>query len=117
MPISHLMHNHYRVNSFFLISLFLVHSNSNLYYVMQFSFEHISTGDLLRQHIQDKTPLGIKVADIMKTGALVSDEIVIALVLASTKSLSKNLLLDGFPRTVHQVSLLLHNQSITQTDR
>jgi adenylate kinase len=68
------------------------------------SFQHISTGDLLRQHIQDGTPLGLKVADIMKTGGLVSDEIVIELVLASTENLSKNLLLDGFPRTAKQVN-------------
>lgn len=40
----------------------------------------------------------------MKTGGLVSDEIVIELVLASTENLSKNLLLDGFPRTAKQVN-------------
>jgi adenylate kinase len=72
-------------------------------FVDVFSYQHISTGDLLRQHIQDETPLGLKVAGIMKTGGLVSDEIVIELVLESTKDLSKNLLLDGFPRTVKQV--------------
>jgi len=42
----------------------------------------------------------------MKTGGLVSDEIVIELVLASTEDLDKNLLLDGFPRTVKQAELL-----------
>lgn len=41
----------------------------------------------------------------MQAGGLVSDEIVIELVLESTKDLSKNLLLDGFPRTARQVSL------------
>ena len=68
-----------------------------------YSFQHISTGDLLRLHIQEKTPIGVKVAGIMQAGGLVSDEIVIELVLESTKDLSKNLLLDGFPRTVEQV--------------
>lgn len=71
-----------------------------------FRFEHISTGDILRKHIRDGTELGKKVSGIMESGGLVPDEDVIELVLESTKGMSENLLLDGFPRTARQAELL-----------
>ncbi len=76
-----------------------------------FSLRHISTGDLLRDAVARKTPLGKKVESIMAVGELVSDEIVLELIreaIAATKAdrSRKGWLLDGFPRTVGQAQSL-----------
>ena len=76
-----------------------------------FSLRHISTGDLLRDAVARKTPLGKKVESIMAAGELVSDEIVLELIreaIAATKAdrSRKGWLLDGFPRTVGQAQSL-----------
>ena len=41
---------------------------------------HISTGDILRQAVHDKTPLGIKAQEIMNSGDLVSDDIMVGII-------------------------------------
>eukprot|EP00602_Paraphysomonas_sp_CaronLab_P003668 CAMPEP_0185030206 /NCGR_PEP_ID=MMETSP1103-20130426/17010_1 /TAXON_ID=36769 /ORGANISM="Paraphysomonas bandaiensis, Strain Caron Lab Isolate" /LENGTH=206 /DNA_ID=CAMNT_0027565225 /DNA_START=26 /DNA_END=646 /DNA_ORIENTATION=+ len=74
--------------------------------VKDFSFDHISTGDLLRAHIRDGTELGQKVKGIMDKGGLVTDEVVLELLLDQSKKSSGNILLDGFPRTIAQAKLL-----------
>jgi len=43
------------------------------------SYAHLSTGDMLREAVKDKTETGIKAAKIMEEGKLVSDEIVVTL--------------------------------------
>jgi len=70
-------------------------------------FLKISTGDLLRREIAAKTELGKRVEDIMSRGALVSDEILLQ-VMKKELDLShgRNLVLDGFPRTVPQAEWL-----------
>ncbi|OGV26586.1 MAG: adenylate kinase [Legionellales bacterium RIFCSPHIGHO2_12_FULL_37_14] len=71
----------------------------------------ISTGDMLRQAIKDKTPLGLQVQTIMQNGQLVSDEIIIAVVKERLKNAdcANGYLLDGFPRTIAQAQGMRSN--------
>lgn len=69
---------------------------------------HLSTGDLLRAEISQKTPLGLSIKKVIDAGMLVKDEAVLELVsLNLDKPECKNgFLLDGFPRTVRQAEEL-----------
>jgi adenylate kinase len=74
----------------------------------RYRIPHISTGDILRQAVRDRTPLGRKVGEIMARGALVDDTLMSELVrerLARPDAAS-GFILDGFPRTVHQARAL-----------
>jgi adenylate kinase len=65
---------------------------------------HISTGDILRQAVSDKTPLGLSAEEKMNKGELVSDNIMFGLIeetLAHDRC-KCGFLLDGFPRTIVQ---------------
>lgn len=68
----------------------------------------LSTGDMLRAARASGSPLGQKVAAIMDSGALVSDDIVIALIdeALSAHSGAPGFIFDGFPRTVPQATAL-----------
>lgn len=68
----------------------------------------LSTGDMLRDVSSSNTPLGQKVAALMKSGALVDDSIVIDVVRARITSpdCSTGFILDGFPRTLAQAQAL-----------
>lgn len=71
--------------------------------------EHISTGDILRQHVRDGTDLGKEAKEYMNKGDLVPDEVMIRLVLEDSLAAidnGKHLLLDGFPRTIEQAKAL-----------
>jgi adenylate kinase len=74
----------------------------------RYGIVHISTGDLFRDNIKNKTPLGQKAKAYMDAGNLVPDELVIALVedRISKDDCQDGYLLDGFPRTVAQASAL-----------
>jgi len=72
----------------------------------RFNLAHISTGDILRDAVNKGTPLGLKVADIMKSGGLVSDEIINSLMEEYIKGLPDGFLLDGYPRTLGQATFL-----------
>lgn len=66
---------------------------------------HISTGDIFRDEIKNKTELGLKAESYIKNGQLVPDEVVIALVerkLTSSECKQQGYILDGFPRTRKQ---------------
>ena len=65
---------------------------------------HISTGDILREAISNKTPLGDKAKKIMDQGNLVSDEIILGIIKErlSEKDCTGGFLFDGFPRTIGQ---------------
>ncbi len=65
---------------------------------------HISTGDILRQTVQDQTPLGIKAKEIMDAGELISDEIMVGIIknALSQDKCKDGFILDGFPRTLSQ---------------
>lgn len=69
---------------------------------------HISTGDLLRKNINEKTAIGLSAQSYMQAGKLVPDDVVLTIlkneVGEATKG--KSVLLDGFPRTTHQASKL-----------
>ena len=76
--------------------------------IKKYGFVHISTGDLFRWHTKNDTLLGKRVKEIMNSGALVPDEITIAML---KEELDKNphakgFLFDGFPRTVPQAEAL-----------
>ena len=69
---------------------------------------HISTGEILRAAVAEKSPLGKKIAGIMKSGDFVSDDIVIdAVVNKLRRSESRRgFILDGFPRNIPQAQEL-----------
>ena len=76
--------------------------------IEKYKLVHLSTGDLLRNEIANKTELGMKAKAIMDKGELVSDDIVIGMIrnkLNSNKS-SNGFIFDGFPRTVAQAGTL-----------
>lgn len=65
------------------------------------NLKHISTGDLLRENLQNKTALGLKAKEYMDKGELVPDNLVIEIVKEVIKT-NKNFIMDGFPRTINQ---------------
>lgn len=69
---------------------------------------HISTGDILRQAIADKTPLGIKAKDYMDKGHLVPNDLILDLISErlQAEDAQKGWILDGFPRNVAQADFL-----------
>jgi nucleoside-triphosphate--adenylate kinase len=72
-------------------------------------FHHLSTGDLLRSHVRQRTPLGVEASQYMETGQLVPDTLMIQLLLDDVTSQleeGKILLLDGFPRNLEQAVAL-----------
>ncbi|HEU0110728.1 MAG TPA: adenylate kinase [Flavisolibacter sp.] len=76
--------------------------------VEKFGLIHLSTGNLLRQEIADKTPLGLEAKNFMDKGQLVPDEVVIGMIDSSLEKHadSKGFLFDGFPRTIAQAEAL-----------
>ena len=64
----------------------------------------ISTGDILRAAVKDRTPLGLKAQAIMEKGELVSDDLIVALIREriAEKDARGGFILDGFPRTLEQ---------------
>lgn len=74
----------------------------------RYGFPKISTGDLLRRAVREKTPLGLKAEQLMNRGELVSDEIVEGLVREriASPAARRGYLLDGFPRNLAQVRSL-----------
>ncbi len=76
--------------------------------VEKYGLIHLSTGNLLRQEIADKTPLGLEAKSFMDKGQLVPDEVVIGMVDSyfDHHKDTKGFLFDGFPRTVAQAEAL-----------
>ena len=68
--------------------------------------KQISTGDLFRAAISNKTELGLKAKSFMDKGDLVPDDVVIGMVREVLKSGVKSFILDGFPRTTAQAEAL-----------
>lgn len=76
--------------------------------IATYGLKHLSTGDLLRSEIANKTPLGIEAKSIMDKGQLVPDEVVIGMISSALEAnpAAKGFLFDGFPRTTAQSEAL-----------
>ena len=74
----------------------------------RYKLYHLSTGDLFREEMRKKTPLGQQIQRIVNNGQLVSNELVHELVATRLDQLSEvnGVLLDGYPRTVVQAQSL-----------
>ena len=83
----------------------------------RFSIPQISTGDILREHVQDNTMLGVRARTYMDRGEYVPDEIVVEMVMErlSEPDAEKGFILDGFPRTVRQAEEL--EQALAEAGR
>lgn len=74
----------------------------------KYGLKQLSTGDMLRAQVAAETPLGLQAKEIMASGKLVSDEIVIGIIESSMSDASdaKGFIFDGFPRTQAQAQAL-----------
>lgn len=86
--------------------------------IKEFGLDHISTGDVLRGEIKNKTKLGNIANGYIEKGQLVPDELIID-ILAKTldsKAGSKGVIFDGFPRTIPQAIALKNMLNERETD-
>ena len=76
--------------------------------VDKYKLYQLSTGDLLRNEIKNKTSLGLKISSIMNKGELVSDQIVSDLIekTISDKNFENKIIFDGYPRNLAQAKNL-----------
>lgn len=86
--------------------------------VEKYGLIHLSTGNLLREEIANKTPLGIEAKKFIDQGQLVPDEIVIGMVdsFFDKHKKANGFLFDGFPRTVAQALALDKLLTLKKTD-
>jgi adenylate kinase len=70
----------------------------------KYNLAHISTGDIFRRNIREKTELGLKVQGIIEKGELVPDELLIEILEDAMDSFTgkTGYVFDGFPRTIQQ---------------
>ncbi len=76
--------------------------------VSRFNLHQLSTGDLLREEIKNKTKLGSEISSIINSGELVSDKIVSDLIekFISNKNYKNKIIFDGYPRNLSQAQNL-----------
>ena len=86
--------------------------------IEEYGLKHLSTGDLLRSEISNKTPLGLEVKTLIDKGLLVPDEVVIGMISTALDAnpQAKGFLFDGFPRTKEQAIALDKLLKLKQTD-
>jgi adenylate kinase len=72
------------------------------------NLKHVASGDLFRENLKNRTPLGLRAEEFMTKGALVPDEITIAMLKERLErpDAKGGVLLDGFPRTMEQAIAL-----------
>jgi adenylate kinase len=72
--------------------------------VAHYGIPQVSTGDILRKHLADGTPLGLRAKEIMAAGAYVDDQTMLEIIRdrLTQADTAKGFILDGFPRTVAQ---------------
>jgi adenylate kinase len=80
----------------------------SIYLIKKYKLFYISTGDILRKEIADKTNLGLQAKSIIAEGGLVSDEIIVQIIEKTIRSNPdvNGFLFDGFPRTLVQAYIL-----------
>ncbi|MBB5048671.1 adenylate kinase [Rhodopseudomonas rhenobacensis] len=76
--------------------------------VQRHGIVQLSTGDMLRAAVKAETPIGLKAKDLMASGALVPDEVVVGIISdrLDEPDAANGFILDGFPRTVPQAEAL-----------
>ena len=76
--------------------------------IEKYQLVHLSTGDILREEIDNGTPLGLEAKKLMDQGILVPDEVVIGMISNKLDSNpgAKGFIFDGFPRTKAQAAAL-----------
>jgi adenylate kinase len=76
--------------------------------VQRHGIVQLSTGDMLRAAVRAETPIGLKAKDIMASGGLVPDEVVVGIIAdrIEESDAANGFILDGFPRTVPQAEAL-----------
>ncbi len=74
----------------------------------QYNIPHISTGDIFRANIKEKTPLGMEAKGYMDKGELVPDELTVKILLdrVAKDDCKNGYVLDGYPRTIPQAEVL-----------
>src|SRR5687768_12937762 len=73
-----------------------------------YNLQHVSTGDLLRDEVNARTPLGVEAKKFMDQGMLVPDEVVIGMISSKIdeNQHARGFIFDGFPRTKAQAEAL-----------
>ena len=76
--------------------------------VQKYGIVQLSTGEMLRAAVAAETPIGLQAKDIMASGALVPDEVVVGIISdrLDQPDMKNGFILDGFPRTVPQAAAL-----------
>jgi adenylate kinase len=76
--------------------------------IHRYGIVQLSTGEMLRAAVAAQTPIGLKAKDIMASGGLVPDEVVVGIISdrIDQPDAAKGFILDGFPRTVPQAEAL-----------
>ena len=75
--------------------------------VSKYQLFQLSTGDLLRREIKNKSEIGLKIQKTINAGNLVPDDIVINLIIEKIILLkNENIIFDGFPRNIKQAEVL-----------
>ena len=76
--------------------------------IQQHGIVQLSTGDMLRAAVAAQTPVGLKAKDIMASGGLVPDDLVVGIISdrLDQPDAARGFILDGFPRTVPQAEAL-----------
>ena len=76
--------------------------------IRKYNLVQLSTGEMLRAAVAARTPVGLQARDIMASGGLVPDEIVIGIISdrLDQPDMKNGFILDGFPRTVPQAEAL-----------
>lgn len=77
-----------------------------------FGMTHLSSGDILRSQISQRTPVGREAESYIARGFLVPDDTMVRLILSELAAARDHWLLDGFPRTVPQAEALLEQAPV-----
>lgn len=74
----------------------------------KYSIPQLSTGDMLRAAVRDKTQVGLKAKEYMDSGNLVPDDVIVGVIRErlNASDCDKGYILDGFPRTIGQAEAL-----------